>query len=95
MAYDDRGIHRRNLAPHRLDDWPSLAQCLDEPARGPVEPWRFRGIQLDKAIVDAQACQRGQDVFDQSNLFGRVTERRSPLCACHHVYSGRDMNARP
>src|SRR5262249_31943739 len=95
MANNDRGLYRRNLAPRLLDDRPSLAQGLDEPACGAVEPGWFRGIQLDKAIVDAQAGQCGQDVFHQSDLSGRLTERRSPLCACHHVHSGGDMNARP
>ena len=44
-------------------------------AKQGIEPGGFVGIHFDKAIVDAQSRQGGQDVLDQHHLPGPLPER--------------------
>jgi len=56
----------------RLQTRAGTAQAFHEPLCGAIEPWRLRGIQLDVAIVDAQAGKCRQHMFHESYLRGRA-----------------------
>ena len=70
-----------------------LPQGLDETLRRAIEAGRFRGVQLHQAVVDTQARQGREDVFDQADLPGTMSQRGPAACAGYLLDLGGDKAA--
>ena len=76
----------------RLHHRASSTDRLDERLRGAIKARRFGCVKLDEAIVDAQAAQRGEDVFDETDVDRRLPKRRASRGAGDVFHAG--WNAR-
>ncbi len=91
---EDRLIDAPDSPLRRLQDRTGVAQDIDEAPCRAVQTGRFRSIQLDQAIVDAQTGQGCQNVFDKPHVFRGTSQRCSPLCAGHIFELGMDADVR-
>ena len=67
------------------------ARPLDQIAPAPAAPIERRGLgalEKDLEVVDAENCQRSQEVFDRSHLGVALPENRFPGRAGDTVHSG-------
>jgi len=88
-----RALHFPDRSMKRLHVDTGLDERRHKTTCRTIQPRRFECIQFDVAVIDAQAGQRGQDVFDKANLHRQMTERRPPPCVGHPIDPGR--NVRP
>src|SRR5207245_10827361 len=90
-----RPVDAPDRAPGRLQDDAGPLQHLDEAAGGAVQAGRLRTVQLDEAVIDAQARQSSEDMLDQRDVGGRVAQRGAALRARHPITACRDLHGRP
>jgi len=91
---DDRRIDAQNRASRGLQDDAGPPERLDKTLSGAVQAGRLRGIQLDVTVIDAQARQRRQDMFDQGDLSRRLAQSGAALRTRHLFYASRDLGRR-
>ena len=77
-----------------LRDHAGAQKRLHEAARGAVQAGRFRSVQFDEAIIDAQARQGSEDMLDQRDVGGRFAQRGAALRARHPIAACRDLHGR-
>ena len=87
---DDQGLARAVL----LDD-AGLLERLDEGPARTVAARGLGGVDLDQAVVDPRARQRGHHVLDHLDLGRPALDRRPSLATERHGRSGRARWADP
>ncbi len=73
-----------------LGDLAGFKNRIDDRPAGPVEAWRFGGIERDQAVVDLHSGERGNNVFDEFNDDAIASDGGPPLSWQYELASGRD-----
>ena len=89
-AHDDRLLDTPDRMRRGLADGPGLQQGADEAACRAVEAGRFRAVQFDQAVVDAQAGPgRPGTCSDEGHLHRTAAQRGAAGGAGHPADVGR------
>jgi len=94
-ADDDRPIDGPDSASLGLHDDAGVFQGVDECRRRAVEAGRLGCVQFDKAVVDVQAVERREHVFDQPDAEGRQADRCPSVGAGDLLDCGGNTRLRP
>ena len=67
---------------------------MNEVLGGAVHAGRFRGVELDAAVVDMEPVESGEDMFDEADADRRLAERGAAIGAGDVVDLGGDRGVR-